>query len=371
MAQTTLVALALSGVTAAKFRFGQSGEGVVVGRQADTAWISPYEAGHPELVDAVSDIAVTPHEIFVLDGKNREVIVLGRDGLFRRRFGRRGEGPGDLSRPYMVGLFGDSVWIADLRLQRISLFSPAGRPGRVLAVPRIPGVLLSFPVALLSDGSRAVIEAGTERPGVDMVRAFRSTGSRHQVIGSASVVKRWHFRGTLGFTERRFQPFQYTTSFLVARDGSHYAEVKTLEPSTVTEGIIVIQLASVRSGRSKVMRLRYTPKRFSSRVADSVVASVRGNDVVRREAKAALRVPRFVPPIRGSFVGTDSSVWIERVDLGAGQWQRLNPAVHSVEQISLPSNFTPYAADGRQIWGTLRDEDGVVRVCALRLRDSR
>ena len=44
----------------------------------------------------MTSVALGPdEEVFVADGRNREVRVFGLDGAYRRTFGREGEGPGE------------------------------------------------------------------------------------------------------------------------------------------------------------------------------------------------------------------------------------------------------------------------------------
>ena len=61
------------------------------------------DTGSPEEFGSVTSVALGPGgEIFVADGRNREVRVFGLDGAHRRTFGREGEGPGEFQSLYSL-----------------------------------------------------------------------------------------------------------------------------------------------------------------------------------------------------------------------------------------------------------------------------
>ena len=76
---------------------------------------------------SISSVAVSAAGmIFVLDFKDMNVKVFDRDGKFLRKFGKPGEGPGDLSRPISIHCMGlDEVFVVDTS-RRLSFFKPSG-----------------------------------------------------------------------------------------------------------------------------------------------------------------------------------------------------------------------------------------------------
>lgn len=61
-------------------------------------------------------------EFVVLDGVSLEFRVFGPDGLFRRRFGRDGEGPGEFKAASVWRLVNGGFAVADDRLNRLTVF---------------------------------------------------------------------------------------------------------------------------------------------------------------------------------------------------------------------------------------------------------
>jgi hypothetical protein len=73
--------------------------------------------------------------LYVLDRHDEAVGQLSPDGTPRRRFGRRGRGPGEFERPYRIAVAGQDVYVFDLALQRLVRFDTAGRHVQTRAVP--------------------------------------------------------------------------------------------------------------------------------------------------------------------------------------------------------------------------------------------
>ena len=63
--------------------------------------------------------------IFILSAKDAAVFVYDRSGMFMRKFGRRGQGPGELLTPAAISIRADRVMISDLA-RKISFFSLSG-----------------------------------------------------------------------------------------------------------------------------------------------------------------------------------------------------------------------------------------------------
>lgn len=75
------------------------------------------------------DVAVSGDEVYVVDTGNERVEVFGPDGSFKRAFGGKGSGPGQLSEPVGITIGPDGlVYVADSSNARISVFTPDGTP---------------------------------------------------------------------------------------------------------------------------------------------------------------------------------------------------------------------------------------------------
>lgn len=122
--------------------------------------------------------------IYVLDAMEREVRVFDAGGTLVRRFGREGEGPGEMGSA--DGLLVDSsgtTWVRDLRLRRFSRFGPDGRFDSAAAIPRSSGVRMSWGATWLDDGR--LLDWHVDYPG----RTGRSPGS---TLALTPVAISWH-----------------------------------------------------------------------------------------------------------------------------------------------------------------------------------
>ena len=88
------------------------------------------------LLHGVRDVAVTPSgETWVLTRLEPFVYRFSPEGRLEGRFGRRGQGPGELQNPGAIAAAGaDGVEVLDLAGRRLAAFDAAGRPGRRVEV---------------------------------------------------------------------------------------------------------------------------------------------------------------------------------------------------------------------------------------------
>ena len=109
------------------------------------------DTGSPDEFGSVSSVALGPGgEVFVADLYNREVKVFGLDGIHRRTFGRRGEGPGEFQTLNSLAWVGDRLFSFDPDQGRIGEWSAAGewlgQRGTMVGVTGHPGILRLYPV---------------------------------------------------------------------------------------------------------------------------------------------------------------------------------------------------------------------------------
>jgi hypothetical protein len=92
--------------------------------------------------------------MFISDGMNGRVVEFARDGRFVRRFGARGNGPGEFRTPLASALMGDTILaVADAGSSRTSLFDT--RTGAFLRSARHEG----FPFSMQTSGDSVWIAA--------------------------------------------------------------------------------------------------------------------------------------------------------------------------------------------------------------------
>jgi hypothetical protein len=76
--------------------------------------------------------------VYVLERRDRAVRVYDTSAQLVRTIGRSGEGPGEFRSPLLLGLLGDTLWVNDVGLRRVTFFSRGGTVLRVVSPKPTP-----------------------------------------------------------------------------------------------------------------------------------------------------------------------------------------------------------------------------------------
>jgi len=88
--------------------------------QLSKTWTAEKEP----LIGDISGIAVNENgSVFVADDENYTILKYDSTGAFVTQAGRRGAGPGEFSRVSDIAVFDDTVYVADRKNRRVSLFT--------------------------------------------------------------------------------------------------------------------------------------------------------------------------------------------------------------------------------------------------------
>ncbi len=94
------------------------------------------------------DLAGVPWGGWLVTEDGKEILEYADDGAFRRFFGNRGEGPGELSHPNAVEVDpSDSVWISNRRGRSV-VFAPDGTASRTIVDPGLRQITSFTPSGL-------------------------------------------------------------------------------------------------------------------------------------------------------------------------------------------------------------------------------
>ncbi len=142
--------------------------------------------------------------IVVGNGGTKELRLYDAAGRFVKRRGREGEGPGEFGAVGAVGIAGDSLYVFDVELARVSVFDLEGAFSRSYPV-RVPGIAFPYPVGVLDDGGWVLV-SGFVFSSQDIAAVVRDT----------SLVVHLRADGTAADTLGRFP----TIEFFVWGDGT-------------------------------------------------------------------------------------------------------------------------------------------------------
>lgn len=340
---------------------------------------------------------------YVAEGSTMKIRVYGPDGSLLRRFGGRGEGPGEFQ-TMRFGVVGDTVWATDVMARRITLFD---RQGKLLSARRIAEVSVSLPPGkgyvlpsrMRPDGrftsnlSLVMFNRGAEVQGsTDSIRVprvlFDADGSVVDTIGwDAKPPPRMWRRPeesssrpelvTVG--SRRYMapsPPPDLPQWLPLDDGELI--VYAPAPSGGEEGTVTVTRMSLKWDTVYSRRLTFQPIPYTSVELDSIAAqsarrgggaflsaagisqSVPDNvDALAAAYRKAMKFPDFHAGITYGWLDQDGRLWLhtdEGIGRSTDRWVILGAKGRLLEAVELPSGTRVVWSRGDAFW-TIQTDD--------------
>ena len=184
-------------------------------------------------------------------------------------FSRAGSGPGELRFPLAMGWIGDTLWVSDVALSRVTLFTSSGRLVGTIPVPVTGGPVL------LRDGTVAILPmkyytVEQQRPAPE--RVLRVSAGKVSDTLLTWLTQRRAFQVTVPngqiASDQAFDDFPLLRAF---PDGSGFVVVKRLIGSGKSAEYSIQRYAE--TGRPLFERsFRYTPMPLAKQDIDAVVA---------------------------------------------------------------------------------------------------
>ncbi|WP_420633587.1 6-bladed beta-propeller [Candidatus Palauibacter sp.] len=340
--------------------------------------------------------------VFLLDARTDGVLAFDSDGAFRRRIGRRGEGPGELLAPWRLGLLGqDTLWVADARRPRINLYDAA--TGASLADLRpttwdVSGAARQplRPFAVLADHS--VVAIGWRAEDVlANVLAFSEMGRQTEREGVSLSVLDLQDRllavpvpaGGGGLQLRN--PFSHGDMLAIDRFGRHVVVVRRPEPAG-SRAFFRMERHNVLQGSTDSISIPYTPRPLET---SDLRAWAAGLGAVERMVEMgvfpshaagvsavldALEAPDSYPPVRnrgrgiveeGVMIDSGAAVWFGAPDTPprTNDWIVVSED-GELSRVSAPDGARLLAIRGDLVWAEVRDGLRVPMVHVFRVRPS-
>jgi len=323
-------------------------------------------------------LALSPwgDRIYVLQRSVPEVWWFGIQGTRRGTIGGRGEGPGKLVGPSHFGFKGDSLWVKDILLGRVTLFDPtSGAPRRTIAFAtptRSAGWAVLKPGTPLSDGT-LLVEPGVPadaltsgRVGqvpllkVDESGTVRDTLAWRNVRGEVMAIE---LRGNLSWSVRHPLP----GSSLLAVD--KLGDVIYLAEGTAAGSDPAFRLTAVSTSGDTLWAREYERPRVRVRpsdldaLADSAYEAM--PSVHDRMSKSQFRdvylqgvgALDFFPSIVRLVVSSEGTIWLRHEDgLGeTAEWTAFDKRGNPTNRAVTPTVFTVHAITKTHMWGVERD----------------
>ena len=335
----------------------------------------------------VSDVHVAANgSIVVRHPDDFGLTVFSPTGTMVKHLVRKGAGPGEARSISRSGFVGDSLYITDAALRRITLLNLEGEVIRTIPAATSSEWLNSFaPSSLYS--SRSLMPSwllpNGEAIGGGTIPIALTTS--HRVNNLTILRMGWDGNATGVMYDMPFgrdhaylviegmpnsffrQPLLGDPAIAASPDGRHFAVADAVD------GKNSIELSFIAPS-GKILRrasVAHTPALVTPRVVDSAVAAVAAyTKRVGHEAaiRRQLAVPKYDFPIRRLLLERDGTAWIEL--RGAGpvrEWLVVSPQGTLKHRVHVPANTQILLVD-KGIWGVVLDENDVPSVARFRLK---
>ena len=361
----------------------QLAEAVRVGNTAN----SPTFAG-------IWDVVVNARgEAFVLDGSDPFIKIVSRNGRVVRLMGRVGSGPGEFRQPTRLGWRGDTLWVIDPALKRVTFFDDRGRALNTLQLSAkvYPPFVGTDVFAITRDGAIVVAASANlyeERPfgfsPPTQIGAFVAT--RAGVITRSLVFfQRQHSSIRLSVlvngTSGHFyldQPFRDDPLFEAARDGSAVVIVNRLVGETRVAPTFTVTKLSTMGDTIFSRNIAYSPRTLDNDTYSAVLERIRhppvrpgtSLDFDDGELRQSINRPKVLPPVDAVILSKDGRTWLRRETTSASprvEYLILGPTGLPEAVVAIPSNERVVEADGKTAWTITRDADDVPILSVYRI----
>lgn len=361
-------------------------------------------AGQLKPLTATVDVRIEPEVAnltaigaLLIDRSGNAVVTQPEDNVIRlfksdgtsTSFGRAGSGPGEFRRLWYAGWLGDTLWVTDGALGRITLIGPTKQlirslpfPSRLntkeVAGPERSGLVGTVPQAMLAKGAMLVkgyFATAAPRPAwaqgpfprSNPVFLVDASGKVSRIVAwsrEEECLKNYSIgaRGSGYMTT----PFCTAPQLRVSPDGS----LLVLVAADTASATFKITLLTTSGDTIYARDFPYDPVPVTPQLADSARASelarARNGPPEKLALIRSMTYPGARSPFRDIVVGSDGTVWVERrtKESDAHSWMAIDKKGKPLGTLSLPGNVTLRAASGEYLWASTAsevDELGLVR----------
>jgi len=320
----------------------------------------------------------------------QEFQIRSYDSTGRRTgaIGRKGAGPGEFQDVSAVSWVGDTLFVFDMGLHRVSYFGPDNRLLRTVAIPR--GLNLTAKTSATDSTiwgfSPFAAFANGEMIGEARLNIGRTSESSRNVLVAQSSRNTFRLIATPpSYDDERwmmwYSGFGNTVPFVLqpqvrwASDGSKIAFLTADQRTNVGKFFVAVHDSGGKLLYEKSFSYRGIP--IPGSVADSAinasfplrVAVLEGPPNSQWQTLAKKRMPATFSLVERIVIGGDGRTWLTLRATPSGQEVVVLDARGAPSAVvSLPRNARIEQTDASQIWVTQRDGDGLPSVVRYRMR---
>jgi len=331
-------------------------------------------AGEKTSFNAIGDMAVSADgTIFITqpsDGTIRKIAASGKPEDVTV-IGGRGRGPGEFEAPYDIGVDGDTVWVTDRSLDRVTFLSREGRylSSELFRRKVLRNTYLTGPPQFVLGDHSALLVA---RPlplkikSVDRMPILRVT-REGTILDTVTWLMGGHPRLTVQVNGRHAvslpQPFDAVTIWAPDHHGDGIVLVDRTPATDQRHASFVVRRLDADGKSVYSSRIRYRPMPLTASDRDGMVVRLLARShVPAKEASSALKqrvlqkmwVPDFYPPVMDCILGEKGFVWLRLKDRPGpkSHWVVIDNNGHLAAQLSGPRSLRIYRADAEHVWAS-------------------
>lgn len=349
------------------------GPGVWAGRASgwrlgDSTRIVVGEAEGPVeyVFGQISAVAVDSQgQIFVADPQAKEIRLFSEAGVYQRRFGRDGEGPGEFRHISGLAVAPDGIGALDGQLGRVTVFDSSGTVLRSFRLARSYMVLESHAVMAFDSAGRFFDRARlARRPDIDSIGVitYTATGVVSDTVVLATVVQD---QLTIERDGRPYmsvpRPYAPRPSLTFGPDGTTYF---------ARGGEYRVDVYSADGDLVRVIQRPVQRLPVSDAERDSAIAFIeRTFEEGGGEVPGSVDLPELKPAIVGLEVDSEGNLWVLNAQPSGDtvfQWSVHDPEGRYLGDVATPAMAVDQI--GRDfLAGTIRDSLDVSRAVVFPL----
>ena len=293
------------------------------------------------------------------DGRPGQFLLRDARGI-ERVVGRRGSGPGEFNSVGQLGWLGDTVWVSDGRLPRVTFFSDTGRLIRVATamptvswIPRPDGRLVGIVWPQLGTMFTPWIVT-SQRAGDlarDTIKALRNPAVEHFALPPANAMNP--------------QPFAFRAIATSTPDGSRFCNASPDGDETR------IECVDDRGRTLLETTLKLNPRPLTDAVYDSMIAVFgRGQGRTKEMVRDLIKRPRNLPPVMNIMLDNSGEIWLRRSHSyeAGSRWTRIRSNGSIRDDVEIPQRYRVMRTDGAAVWAAAADSDGLETLYRCRVR---
>ncbi len=323
----------------------------------------------------VSYILRTPNrQILVVDFSGESVFRLDSTGSVLAPLARNGAGPGEARGVHYLGLQGDTVWIADGILRRISYFD---RNLKFIRSESDQDRCGDPPRSLAPDGRCEILPQRTQRnkPIPDSLPLLLARPKGPTDTLGWLILARMVFRYADG-ESHVMQVFADNPVPITSRNGRYFAWLGQKPANPKEPASVMVVTRNLLTNTSGTFSVPYEPRPLPGDTIEKVLANFRSNppppmfvgylDSISRR----MYRPKYLPAFAARLIDQTGKLWLKpQVAPGTATvaWQVFDLSGKPQFNVILPTGFQLADVSGSLLLGTSLDADDVPTIVQYRL----